>query len=143
MSKIFVNVEGTILKDGKWLMIVRGEKEEHAAGTLSMVGGTLETEINLDNALEMTLHREIQEEIGIEVEDEMVYIESKTFTTDSGNKCLDVVFLCKYKSGEPKTLTDEVSDILWMTTEEVMNYSKTPLWIKQSIKLAAECLQNT
>ena len=34
-----VNVEGAIYKDEKWLLIRRSEKEEHAGGALSLVGG--------------------------------------------------------------------------------------------------------
>lgn len=34
-----VNVEGAIRKDGKWIIIERSYKEEHAAGSLSLVGG--------------------------------------------------------------------------------------------------------
>ena len=34
-----VNVEGAILRGERYLMIVRGEAESHAAGTLSMPGG--------------------------------------------------------------------------------------------------------
>ena len=33
-----VNVEGAICKDEKWLVITRSSKEEHAGGTLSLVG---------------------------------------------------------------------------------------------------------
>ncbi len=39
-----VNVEGAINKDGKWLMIRRSMKEEHAGGELSLVGGKVERE---------------------------------------------------------------------------------------------------
>lgn len=136
MSKVWVNVEGAIYKDNKWLMIERSKKESHAAGTLAMVGGTLETDTDMQNALEETLKREIMEEVGIEIENEMQYVESKTFTSDSNQAVLDVVFLCKYKSGEAIAKTDEVAHILWLTTEEVIHYPKTPEWIKQSMRIA-------
>ncbi|HSU80384.1 MAG TPA: NUDIX domain-containing protein, partial [Candidatus Angelobacter sp.] len=62
-----VNVEGAIHLDGKWLLILRSEKEEHAGGGLSLVGGKCEIEGNSSDILERTLHREIFEEVGIEV----------------------------------------------------------------------------
>jgi hypothetical protein len=34
-----VNIEGAIFKEEKWLVIERSLKEEHAGGTLSLVGG--------------------------------------------------------------------------------------------------------
>ncbi len=142
MARIWVNVEGAIYNNGKWLMIQRGDKEPHAAGTISMVGGTLETTQDEENALEKTLIREIREEIGIEIEDEMEYIESKTFTADNNQKTIDIVFLCRYKSGEPKAMTDEVADILWLTKEEILEHPKTPPWIKRSIELANGLVPN-
>ncbi|MEK7517449.1 MAG: NUDIX domain-containing protein [Patescibacteria group bacterium] len=141
MSKIWVNVEGAIYKDGKWLMIERSKKESHASGTISMVGGTLEFTKDMQNSLEENLKREIMEEVGIEIEDDMGYVESKTFTTDSDQEVLDVVFLCKYKSGEAKVKSDEVANVFWLTTEEIMTHPNTPPWIKQSIELANKLLQ--
>lgn len=40
-----VNVEAAVYKNDKWLIIKRSEKEEHASGLLSMVGGKVESEI--------------------------------------------------------------------------------------------------
>ena len=140
MSKIWVNVEGAINKDGKWLMVKRSEKEEHASGTIAMVGGTLEVKENGQDALEETLKREVMEEVGIEIENDMKYVESKTFTSDSSQEVLDIVFLCKYKSGEAKIKSDEVAEVFWLTTEEIMTHSNTPLWIKQSIEMADRLL---
>ena len=43
VNKMFiVNVEGAVYKNGKWLLIERSLKEEHAGGTLSLVGGKVE-----------------------------------------------------------------------------------------------------
>lgn len=140
MNKIWVNVEGAIYKDCKWLMIERSKKEPHASGTTSMVGGTLEFEKDMKNSLEENLKREIIEEVGIEIENEMKYVESKSFATDNNHEVLDIVFLCKYKDGEAKVKSDEIANVFWLTTEEIMTHPNTPPWIKQSIKLAGELL---
>lgn len=142
MNNIFVNVEGAIFRGDKWLMIVRGKTESHAAGTLSMVGGKLESDIDLDDALELTLFREIEEEVGIEVGQHMDYVESKVFTSETGQKVLDVVFLCEFVEGIPQALTSEVSEVLWLTTEEVLKHPKAEPWTRQSIRLAAKKLQS-
>ena len=68
-----VNVEGAIRKDDRWIIIERSMTEEHAGGGLSLVGGKVEAE-NTPNILEKTLKREIAEEIGITIKDEMKYI---------------------------------------------------------------------
>jgi 8-oxo-dGTP diphosphatase len=57
-----VNVEGAIYKNEKWLLIKRSEKEEHAGGTFSLVGGKVDKEGNTTDILERTLKREILEE---------------------------------------------------------------------------------
>ncbi|KWX72124.1 hypothetical protein AMQ84_25905 [Paenibacillus riograndensis] len=43
-----VNVEGAICRDDKWLVITRSTKEEHAGGTLSLVGGKVPPSSSLD-----------------------------------------------------------------------------------------------
>lgn len=142
MNDVLVNVEGAIFKGDKWLMIVRGKSESHAAGSLTMVGGKLESSIDLDDALELTLFREIEEQVGIEVGEQLEYVESKVFTSDSGEKVMDVVFLCEFVGGIPQALSSEVSEVLWLTTDEVLNHPKAESWTRQSIRLAAKKLQS-
>lgn len=132
-----VNVEAAILKDDRYLMIIRGEQDSHAPGVLAMPGGKVENAGNAEDILEETLRREIDEEVGIEVQPDMVYVESKAFTADDGDPVVDVVFLCRYKSGTP-TIGDpgEVAAIHWMTAKEIDKHPKTPPWTRQSIELA-------
>ena len=59
-----VNVEGAIRRNEKWLLIRRSEKEEHAGGGLSLVGGKCEIEGDSSDILERTLKREVFEEEG-------------------------------------------------------------------------------
>jgi 8-oxo-dGTP diphosphatase len=132
-----VNVEAAIYKNGKWLIIKRSEKEEHAPGLLAMVGGKVETEAAENNVLEETLRREIMEEVGIEVSKTLHYVESKSFISDQGQAVIDIVFLCEYQSGEPKCISaDEVSEIYWMSSTEIFEHKNVPVWLKESIEKA-------
>jgi len=132
-----VNVEAAIYKNNKWLIIKRSEKEEHAPGLLALVGGKVETRIAENDILEKTLIREIMEEVGIQISKTIHYIESKSFISDKGQVVIDVVFLCKYQSGEPKCMSaDEVSDIYWMPSKEVLMDKSAPIWLKESIEKA-------
>ena len=100
-----------------------------------MVGGKVETKEIENNILEKTLIREIMEEVGIEVYDNLRYVESKSFITDKGEMVIDVVFLCKYKFGEPKCVSvDEVSEVYWMSSKEVLINSNSPIWLKETIE---------
>ncbi|GAA0459606.1 NUDIX hydrolase [Alkalibacillus silvisoli] len=131
-----VNVEGAIYSDGKWLLIRRSEKEEHAGGLLSLVGGKCEVEGNSRDILERTLHREILEEVGIEVEVSK-YVNSSSFVTDKGLNVIDIVFLCQHKSGEAYAKSsDEVDEVIWMTTSEILSHSDVPDYLKENVELA-------
>ncbi|MFS0879108.1 NUDIX hydrolase [Metabacillus niabensis] len=132
-----VNVEGAIRKDDKWLFIRRSKKEEHAGGSLSLVGGKVEIEGNSSNILERTIKREIQEEVGVKVKDKLHYVHSTSFVSDTAENVVDIVFLCEYESGEafPKS-PDEVEEILWLTTNEIIDHPNSPFYLKESIKHA-------
>ena len=132
-----VNVEGIVTKEGRYLMIVRSEQESHAPGALSVPGGKVENAGNTANILEATLHREIKEEVDLEVHDDVYYLESKSFVADDGEVVVDIVFLCRYKQGVPRLVEpDEVAALEWLTAEEVCAHPKTQEWTQQSIMLA-------
>jgi 8-oxo-dGTP diphosphatase len=133
-----VNGEAAIFHGDTWLMILRSADEAHAAGTLSFVGGKVERAGVADNILEETLRREIAEEVGVTVAKTMQYVESKSFIADDGLPVIDIVFLCRYESGEPHALDPaEVASVEWMTFDAIMAHPKTPVWTKQSLRLAA------
>ncbi len=138
MSGIYhiVNVEGAIVRDGQYLLVIRGSGETHAAGLLSLVGGKVEDAGNTANILEDTLRREIQEEIGVEVSD-MIYVHSTAFVTDEDEAVVDVVFLCLWSEGEPIIREpDEVAAIRWLTANEILTNPDTPDWTRNSVRRA-------
>ncbi|MBU8732895.1 MULTISPECIES: NUDIX hydrolase [Cytobacillus] len=132
-----VNVEGAIRKNDKWLIIERSKKEEHAGGLLSLVGGKVDIEGSSSNILERTVKREILEEVGVKVKDSLTYVNSTSFVTDTGQNVVDVVFLCEYESGEAlPIIPDEVEKVFWLTSEEILNHPKSPIYLKENIKKA-------
>lgn len=143
-EKMFiVNVEGTVFHQGHWLLIKRSMKEEHAAGTLSLVGGKVEHEGHVNNILEKSVQREIFEEVGIEVDDQMDYVWNSSFLADDHSAVINVVFLCKYKSGEAFAKSpDEVDSVHWLTTKEIVQHPLAAVWLKDSIIAAEKILNN-
>ena len=134
-DKYIVNVEGAIFKDGQYLMIVRGE-EEYAPGGLNLPGGKVEGGSNGDDVLEETLRREIAEEVGLEIHDEMAYVRSSAFIAE-GDPVVDVVFLCRYKSGTATAADpDEVAAVRWMALAEAIAHPETPPCARLSLELA-------
>ncbi|CAM3726970.1 NUDIX hydrolase [Mesobacillus thioparans] len=132
-----LNVEGAIQSEGKWLIIERSTKEEHAGGQLSLVGGTVENEGFSKDLLERTLKREMLEEVGIGINEKMNYLRSSSFVLPDGREVLDIVFHCVIESGDPFAKSpDEVEAIYWMTAEEIYAHPKAPIWLKESIEEA-------
>lgn len=120
-----VNVQCAVVRDGRYLMIVRGNGVEHAPGVLAFPGGKVETGDGPSEVLETTAMREVLEETGVRVSSDLKYVRSSTFVITGVGHVVDVLFLGEYESGEP-TITDtlEVADILWMTAEEIFSIRK-------------------
>jgi 8-oxo-dGTP diphosphatase len=134
-DRYIVNVEGAILKDRRYLLVVRGPGETHAAGTLSLVGGKVENAGESADILEATLRREILEEVGLEI-GAMEYLHSKSFGSAS-EPVVDVIFLCAFSGGEAKVIDpDEVAAIRWMSAQEVQDDPDAPIWTKQDVQAA-------
>jgi 8-oxo-dGTP diphosphatase len=132
-----INVEGAIFKDGKWLIIERSAKEEHAGGLFSLVGGTVEHEGFSKDLLERTLKRELYEEVGVTIKDHVKYVRNTSFVLEDGREVLDLVFLCEIESGEPFVKSpDEVEALLWLAPDEIFSHLKSPIWLKESIREA-------
>jgi 8-oxo-dGTP diphosphatase len=132
-----VNVEGAVLKDGRYLIVARGKGESHAPGVLALPGGKVEDAGTASDVLEDTLQRELIEEVGIEVAAEMAYVHSSAFMADDGDPVIDIVFLCRYKHGTPTALDpDEVAAVEWMSAEEVRTAPNIPAWTRHSIDMA-------
>ncbi|OGK29901.1 hypothetical protein A3G67_00440 [Candidatus Roizmanbacteria bacterium RIFCSPLOWO2_12_FULL_40_12] len=141
MDGIFfvVNVEAAIHKDGKWLLGKRSD-QEYNPGTLSLVGGKVENVGIEEDVLEEALKREIKEEVDIEIDNELKYVKSSSFK-GANQTVIDVVFLCKYKSGEaaPKD-TEEITEVKWMTLAEVLENDAVQSWTKDSLSKASKMI---
>jgi 8-oxo-dGTP pyrophosphatase MutT (NUDIX family) len=132
-----VNVEAAIYRDGRYLMIVRGQEESHAPGGLALVGGKVEDAGNTSGILEATLRREVSEEVAVELQAEIEYLESNAFVADDGEPVVDIVFLCRYASGTPAIADPgEVAAIRWMTPEQILADPAIPPWTRHSIERA-------
>lgn len=139
MSALYVvNVEAAVVNDGDYLVIVRGEDEDHAPGTLAFPGGKVEESGAADDVLERALRREVREEVAVEVSDPE-YVESKSFVADDGTNCVDLVYLCRHASGTPIAASpEEVAEVAWLSADEILDHPETPPWIRRSVERAEE-----
>jgi 8-oxo-dGTP diphosphatase len=126
-NRVIINIEVAVVDDDdRYLMIVRGPGEEHAAGALSFPGGKLDFDERAD-ILEATAIREVQEEVGITISDPR-YVESHSFRI-TGADVVDIVFLARFAGGEPVIADpDEVAALRWMTPDELRHDPATPPW---------------
>lgn len=136
-----VNVEAFVWRDGRYLMVVRGADEEIAPGTLTPPGGKVEPSLATDGVaqgvLEETLRREVLEETGLQVAD-AVYVESHAFPA-AGAVVVDVVFLCRYASGEARAAdAAEVAGLEWLTPEQIVGDVRCMAWTRDSLALVEE-----
>ncbi len=124
-----VSVTGIIVKDGKYLIVRRSEKEKFFAGKWTVPGGKLdEPDYNFKkdtgdawyNILERVLRREIKEETNLEIKN-IGYVTS--LTVELADKALMLVlsFDCDY-AGDEIELSDELSEYAWISAAEAKNY---------------------
>lgn len=131
-----INVEAAIFFSGKYLLIRRGANEEHSPGTLSLPGGKVDQLAVSPEALEQAVRREIHEEVGLTL-GSLHYLESKSFVMDTSEWCVSVCFFCQDTNGDASIKSsDEVQEIVWCKTEELVAGDSCPPWTKQSIHAA-------
>jgi 8-oxo-dGTP pyrophosphatase MutT (NUDIX family) len=137
MPAFVVAADGAVVRDGRYLMIVRGLNDTQAPGVLAFLGGKVERTDGPDQVLEQTLRREIAEEVGLEIDQETFYLESAAFTMDTGEPAVWVVFLCRYRgTGEPVSESIEVDSAAWMTPSEIAAHPRVPDWVPATIERA-------
>ena len=105
---------GIIWKDEK-LLITKRPESGLLAGLWEFPGGKQES----NETLEECLHREISEEVGLEI-----LIERKLPAIDHGYTHLTVTihpFECRWLKGEPQTI--EVTDCAWVEPHELAQYA--------------------
>lgn len=132
----WVNISAVIIRDDQYLMIFRGDADESTLAPLEVPGGKVENAGITNDILEKTLYREVQEEVGIEVHEDVQYLSSMSFIAYD-QPALGIIFLCHYKSGVAHIADpSEVAAIQWMTAEEVLNHPMAPEWTQHIIRLA-------
>ncbi|WP_405140325.1 NUDIX domain-containing protein [Sphaerisporangium sp. NBC_01403] len=134
------DVEVFLHRDGRWLLIRRGEQEDHAPGVLSGVGGKVEVDRAADNVLEETARREVAEEIGVDLAGvEVTYAESAFFVTDDGDPVINVVFSAPMPPDAMPFATspDEVAALAWLTVAEAEADPNCPPWTLRGLRHAA------
>ena len=130
-----VNIEGAVYRDDRYLVVRRGSGESHAPGTLSLVGGGIDTrDESSDDVILATLRREIVEEVGVQVRD-ITYVTGWTFRLDDGQDVINLLFLCAYDSGIATPADpNEVEEVHWMRADDIITHPDAPSWTRDAIR---------
>ena len=127
-----VIVKGWVEKDDKYLLAKRGSTEKHHAGVWSLPGGNIEADVQ-EGILEKTLVREIEEEIGIIVSDDMEITYNNGFIkTSDGSHVINITFLCHWKSGKERPLED-TEELKWYTLGELITLPDKPDFLEREV----------
>lgn len=118
-----VLVTGVIEKNGELLIAQRSFDEIQAPGKWALPGGKVElfTNNNDIDVLERTLEKEIEEEVGVKIQKDILYLASSSFVRVDKASVIGILFLCKWKSGKPKPLEDTIR-VEWISYNEVKKY---------------------
>ena len=127
-----VAVFAFVEKDGKVLLAKRSYNDPQAPGVWSVPGGKVEENVGHDILLK-TLKREIMEEVGLEIKDEVIFLSDEGFYRVSRHHVVGLTFLCKWKSGEAKPLEGQ-EEVRWFTKEELKDFSDLPEYFRPRVK---------
>lgn len=127
MKKFYSIIVNSIIinSDNKVLIAQRSFEENHEGGKWSIPGGKIESTGEEHNILLKNIKREILEEVGIEIFDDIVLIYDNTFIRTNSDEVLALIFLCKYRSGEAKPLEDTI-DVKWIGKDEINDFEFPP-----------------
>lgn len=119
-----------LVKDGKFLIAKRSDKEKAFPNLWTVPGGKLEasdyknrkcdTSCQWYNIFEDICKREVEEEVGIKVEN-LKYLTSLIFIRPDNIPTL-VASMFAHTENENIKLSDELTDHKWVTLEEAKNY---------------------
>jgi 8-oxo-dGTP diphosphatase len=111
MSHPQLAVSAAIFRDGKILLVRRARSP--AKGFYSLPGGRVE----FGESLHAALHREIQEETGLEVEVIGLAAWREVLPgTSGGGHYVIMSFAARWKGGEP-VLNEELNDFRWLAPD--------------------------
>jgi len=129
--KYEVVITAIIIKNGKYLITRRSAAKRRFPMMWTVPGGHLQpgdyehlpkdTQHYWYNVLEQVLKREVQEEVGVEIEN-VQYVTSLANVHADGAPSLVISCMAEYKGGEVKLQEEETDKFAWVSLEEAKSY---------------------
>ena len=138
-DKLFYFVANVVVfreSDKRCLILKRDVREKVHPGKYAVPGGKLEWSnldlksptrmngdvIDFENAAEALLKREVFEEAGIRIKDDLMYVNSVAYVRPDGIPSVMIKFAAKYESGEVRLEKGGFTDFAWVNQDEVKSY---------------------
>lgn len=134
-----VFVGAFVQKGNKFLLARRSRSDPQAGGNWSVPGGKVDMDLG-EKVLEKDLKREIMEEVGLEIKDDIDLIGNDAFIRVSGHHVIGLTFLCKWKKGVAKPLEDQ-DEVRWVTLSEMGKMKDMPKYLKPRIEYLRDYLK--
>lgn len=115
----------------RFLLSKRSSDDPQEGGVWSIPGGKVEMDEG-NGIILKTLKKEIKEEVGLEIEDDIKLIWDEGFYRVSGHHVVGLTFLCKWKSGIAKALEDQ-EQVKWFTKKELKNFPDLPDYFRKRL----------
>lgn len=128
----FVVATAIIVKDGKYLIAKRSEREKAFPGKWTVPGGKLVTSEYRDRPrsvraydgwyglIDWLVRKEVREEVGLEI-GKLAYVTDVVFFRPDGYPVVTLSFSAPYHSGKV-ALGKDLTDYAWVTLAEANNY---------------------
>lgn len=137
-GRFVAGVGAIIMHEDKYLLLKRSSKRDYGAGHWDCVTGRLEQ----GESFEEAVHREVMEEIGIEVSVDFLLGTSHFYRGESipENELVGVVYACSTTTPDAIRHSDEHSEYRWMTAAEAVEMLSTTrpssVWLRKVIERA-------
>jgi 8-oxo-dGTP diphosphatase len=122
----------------QYLLLRRSEQKDYARGAWECVTGRVEQGEGFEDAL----HREVREELGIEVEIEHILGTTHFYRGDPTpeNELVGVIYLCSLADPNSIHIGDEHSEYCWLVADQAIELltgsDPTTQWVKRLIHRA-------
>lgn len=123
----------------KYLLLRRENHRDFEAGSWECVTGR----VNQGESFEIALHREVQEEIGTEIQIEFLIGTTHFFRgkAEPKNELLGLIFGCTLTGADQLTISPEHSEYRWVTRDEAFHLLPLNHWLRKVI-VRAEILRH-
>ena len=127
-----IAAKGLILFEGKYLLMMRSDKEKIMPSMWDIPGGGVEAGETISEALV----REIKEETGIDISSCKILPIKNWTLKENGTKFGGTDFLCVLENHQKIKLSPEHVRAKWFSEKEIMENEEVPDWLKESMALA-------